>query len=81
MPSRCCHCGPLPLVTYRGRHRTELPCALVHSSAFGIHCWSIWPFVMNSAMASFVSGVNLAVDFGYCAEVFMGQRDDLLGIA
>jgi NAD(P)-dependent dehydrogenase (short-subunit alcohol dehydrogenase family) len=40
------------------------------------------PLVMlNSKLASFVSGNNLPVDFGYCAEVFMGQRDDLLGIA
>ena len=40
------------------------------------------PLVMlNSALASFVSGNNLPVDFGYCAEVTMAQRDDLLGIA
>lgn len=40
------------------------------------------PLVMlNSKLASFVSGNNLPVDFGYCAEVFTGQRDDLLGIA
>ncbi|MFT4518167.1 MAG: NAD(P)-dependent dehydrogenase (short-subunit alcohol dehydrogenase family) [Halioglobus sp.] len=40
------------------------------------------PLVMlNSKLASFVSGNNLAVDYGYCAEVQMGQRDDLLGIA
>ena len=40
------------------------------------------PLVMlNSRLASFVSGNNLPVDFGYCAEVIMGQRDDLLGIA
>ena len=40
------------------------------------------PLVMlNSKLASFVSGNNLPVDFGYCAEIFMGQRDDLLGIA
>jgi len=39
------------------------------------------PLVMlNSKLASFVSGNNLPVDFGYCAEVVMGQRDDLLGI-
>jgi NAD(P)-dependent dehydrogenase (short-subunit alcohol dehydrogenase family) len=37
--------------------------------------------LLNSKLASFVSGVNLAVDFGYCAEIFMGQRDDLLGIS
>ena len=36
---------------------------------------------LNSKLASFVSGNNLPVDFGYCAEVFIGQRDDLLGIA
>lgn len=35
---------------------------------------------LGSALAGFVSGVNLPVDFAYCAEVFMGQRDDLLGI-
>ena len=40
------------------------------------------PLVMlNSKLAGFVSGNNLPVDFGYCAEVVMGQRDDLLGIA
>jgi hypothetical protein len=37
--------------------------------------------LLNSRLASFVSGNNLPVDFGYCAEIFMGQRDDLLGIA
>lgn len=37
--------------------------------------------LLNSKMAGFVSGVNLPIDFGYCAEVTMGQRDDLLGIA
>lgn len=37
--------------------------------------------LLNSSLASFVSGNNLPVDFGYCAEIFMGQRDDLLGIA
>ena len=36
--------------------------------------------LLNSRLASFVSGNNLPVDFGYCAELFMGQRDDLLGI-
>lgn len=35
--------------------------------------------LLNSKLASFVSGNNLPVDFGYCAEVAMGQRDDLLG--
>jgi len=40
------------------------------------------PLVMlNSKLASFVSGNNLPVDFGYCAEVVMGQRDDLLGVS
>ena len=37
--------------------------------------------LLNSKLASFVSGNNLPVDFGFCAEVYMGQRDDLLGIA
>ena len=37
--------------------------------------------LLNSRLAGFVSGNNLPVDFGYCAEVVMGQRDDLLGIA
>lgn len=37
--------------------------------------------LLNSKLASFVSGQNLPVDFGYCAEVNMGLRDDLLGIA
>lgn len=36
--------------------------------------------LLGSNLASFVSGVNLPVDFGYCAEIFTGQRDDLLGI-
>lgn len=36
--------------------------------------------LLNSALAGFVSGQNLPVDFGYCAEVLMGQRDDLMGI-
>jgi NAD(P)-dependent dehydrogenase (short-subunit alcohol dehydrogenase family) len=36
--------------------------------------------LLNSRLAGFVSGNNLPVDFGYCAELFMGQRDDLLGI-
>lgn len=35
---------------------------------------------LNSKLAGFVSGVNLPVDFGYCAEVTMGQRDDILGV-
>ena len=37
--------------------------------------------LLNSKLASFVSGNNLPVDYGFCAEVYMGQRDDLLGIA
>lgn len=37
--------------------------------------------LLNSKLASFVSGNNLPVDFGYCAEVYMGQRDDLLAIS
>lgn len=36
---------------------------------------------LNSSQANFVSGVNLPVDFGYCGQVFVGQRDDLLEIA
>lgn len=36
--------------------------------------------LLNSQLASFVSGVNLPVDYGYCAEVLMGQRDNLLSI-
>jgi NAD(P)-dependent dehydrogenase (short-subunit alcohol dehydrogenase family) len=37
--------------------------------------------LLNSKLASFISGLNVPVDYGYCAEVHMGQRDDLLGIA
>lgn len=36
--------------------------------------------LLNSKLASFVSGNNLPVDFGYCAEVWMQQRDNLMGI-
>ena len=36
--------------------------------------------LLNSPLAGFVSGVNLPIDFGYAAEVYMGQRDDLMGI-
>jgi NAD(P)-dependent dehydrogenase (short-subunit alcohol dehydrogenase family) len=36
--------------------------------------------LLNSSLAGFVSGVNLPVDHGYCAEVFLGAREDLLGI-
>ena len=37
--------------------------------------------MMGSDLACFVSGVNLPVDFGYCAEVAMGQRDNLMNIS
>lgn len=37
--------------------------------------------LLNSKLAGFISGNNVPVDFGYCAEIMMGQRDDLLGIA
>jgi NAD(P)-dependent dehydrogenase (short-subunit alcohol dehydrogenase family) len=37
--------------------------------------------LLNSKLAGFVSGINLPVDFGYCAEVLTGQRDDLMGIS
>ncbi|MDE0929255.1 MAG: coniferyl-alcohol dehydrogenase [Halioglobus sp.] len=37
--------------------------------------------LLNSKLASFVSGNNIPVDFGFCAEVYMGQRDDLLNIS
>lgn len=36
---------------------------------------------INSKLGGFVSGCNIPVDYGYCAEVTMGQRDNLLGIA
>jgi len=35
---------------------------------------------LNSRMARFVSGHDLMIDFGYTAEVEMGQRENLLGI-
>jgi NAD(P)-dependent dehydrogenase (short-subunit alcohol dehydrogenase family) len=35
--------------------------------------------LLNSAKASFVSGVNLWVDYGYVAQIRMGQRPGLLG--
>lgn len=35
---------------------------------------------LNSKLNGFVSGNNLPVDFGYCAEIYMGQRDNLLGV-
>ena len=37
--------------------------------------------LLGSDLAGFVSGVNLPVDFGYCAEVAMGQRENLMGIS
>jgi hypothetical protein len=37
--------------------------------------------LLNSRLASFVSGLNVPVDFGYCAEIAMGQRDNLMGIS
>lgn len=37
--------------------------------------------MLGSDLACFVSGVNLPVDFGYCAEVAMGQRDNLMNIS
>ncbi|MDG2333943.1 MAG: coniferyl-alcohol dehydrogenase [Myxococcota bacterium] len=37
--------------------------------------------MMGSDLACFVSGVNLPVDFGYCAEVAMEQRENLMGIS
>lgn len=37
--------------------------------------------MMGSDLACFVSGVNLPVDFGYCAEVAMGQRENLMNIS
>ena len=36
--------------------------------------------LLNSKLAGFVSGNNLPIDFGYTAQVVMGQRDDLFGI-
>ena len=36
--------------------------------------------MLGSDLACFVSGQNLPVDFGYTAEVRMGQRDNLMGI-
>lgn len=37
--------------------------------------------MLGSDLASFVSGVNLPVDYGYCAEVAMGQRDNPMNIS
>ena len=36
--------------------------------------------MLGSDLGCFVSGQNLPVDFGYTAEVRMGQRDNLMGI-
>ena len=36
--------------------------------------------MLGSDLACFISGQNLPVDFGYTAEVRMGQRDNLMGI-
>ncbi len=37
--------------------------------------------LLGSDLAGFVSGVNLPVDFGYCAEVAMGQRENPMNIS
>lgn len=37
--------------------------------------------LLGSDLAGFISGVNLPVDYGYCAEVAMGQRDNLMNIS
>ena len=37
--------------------------------------------LLGSDLGGFISGVNLPVDFGYCAEVAMGQRDNLMNIS
>lgn len=37
--------------------------------------------LLGSDLAGFVSGVNLPVDYGYCAEVAMGQRENLMNIS
>lgn len=63
----------------------------IDASALGVFCPSNGRFadpeemagplvLLNSRLASFVSGNNLPVDFGYCAEVWMQQRDNLMGI-
>jgi len=36
--------------------------------------------LLNSNLASFISGLNIPVDYGYSAEVWMGQRDNLMNI-
>ena len=37
--------------------------------------------LLGSDLAGFISGVNLPVDFGYCAEVAMGQRENHMNIS
>ena len=37
--------------------------------------------MLGSDLAGFISGVNVPVDYGYCAEVAMGQRDNLMNIS
>lgn len=37
--------------------------------------------LLNSKLASFISGVNIPIDYGYTAEVLMEQRDNLMGIS
>ena len=37
--------------------------------------------LLGSDLAGFISGVNVPVDYGYCAEVAMGQRDNLMDIS
>lgn len=37
--------------------------------------------LLGSDLAGFVSGVVMPVDYGYCAEVAMGQRDNLMNIS
>ena len=36
--------------------------------------------LLGSDLAGFISGVNIPVDYGYCAEVYTGSRDNLLSI-
>jgi NAD(P)-dependent dehydrogenase (short-subunit alcohol dehydrogenase family) len=35
--------------------------------------------LLNSKLANFISGQNIQIDMGYSAEVFMGQKDNMLG--
>ena len=37
--------------------------------------------LLGSDLAGFISGVNLPVDYGYCAEIAMDQRDNPLNIS